>query len=62
MHETLAADIPLAADHFPATSPAQSAAEEGRIFEIDKDTIAYHFDEEQLGVVGQIIPFPTSRS
>ncbi len=55
VRETLAADIPLAADHFRYFAGA-IRAEEGRISEVDKDTIAYHF-QEPLGVVGQIIPF-----
>ena len=55
VRETLTADIPLAIDHFRYFAGA-IRAEEGRISEIDKDTIAYHF-HEPLGVVGQIIPF-----
>jgi aldehyde dehydrogenase len=55
VRETLGADIPLAADHFRYFAGA-IRAEEGRISEIDKQTIAYHF-HEPLGVVGQIIPF-----
>jgi len=55
VRETLAADIPLAADHFRYFAGA-IRSEEGRISEIDKNTIAYHF-HEPLGVVGQIIPF-----
>jgi aldehyde dehydrogenase len=55
VRETLAADIPLAADHFRYFAAAVRA-EEGRISEIDADTYAYHFNEP-LGVVGQIIPF-----
>jgi len=55
VRETLAADIPLAADHFRYFAAA-IRAEETRITEIDKNTIAYHF-HEPLGVVGQIIPF-----
>ena len=55
VRETLAADLPLAIDHFRYFAGA-IRAEEGRISEIDKDTIAYHF-REPLGVVGQIIPF-----
>jgi aldehyde dehydrogenase len=55
VRETLNADIPLAIDHFRYFAGA-IRAEEGRISEIDKDTIAYHF-HEPLGVVGQIIPF-----
>jgi aldehyde dehydrogenase len=55
IRETMAADIPLAADHFRYFAGA-IRAEEGSIAEIDKDTVAYHY-REPLGVVGQIIPF-----
>ncbi|HEY7629411.1 MAG TPA: aldehyde dehydrogenase family protein [Thermoleophilaceae bacterium] len=55
VRETLAADIPLAADHFRYFAGA-IRGEEGTVAEIDKDTVAYHF-REPLGVVGQIIPF-----
>jgi aldehyde dehydrogenase len=55
VRETLAADIPLAADHFRYFAGA-ARSEEGRISEIDEQTYAYHF-HEPLGVVGQIIPF-----
>jgi aldehyde dehydrogenase len=55
VRETLAADIPLAADHFRYFAAA-ARAEESSISEIDKDLVAYHF-KEPLGVVGQIIPF-----
>jgi len=55
VRETLAADIPLAADHFRYFAGA-IRSEEGRISEIDDQTYAYHF-QEPLGVVGQIIPF-----
>ena len=55
VRETLAADIPLSADHFRYFADV-IRGEEGRISEIDKDTVAYHFSEP-LGVVGQIIPF-----
>ena len=55
VRETLAADIPLAADHFRYFAGV-IRAEEGSIGEIDKDTVAYHF-REPLGVVGQIVPF-----
>jgi aldehyde dehydrogenase len=55
VRETLAADIPLAADHFRYFGSV-IRGEEGAISEIDKATIAYHF-KEPLGVVGQIIPF-----
>jgi aldehyde dehydrogenase len=55
VRETLAADIPLAADHFRYFAGATRSLE-GSATEIDKDTVAYHF-HEPLGVVGQIIPF-----
>jgi aldehyde dehydrogenase len=55
VRETLAADIPLAADHFRYFAAA-IRAEETTITEVDKDLVAYHF-HEPLGVVGQIIPF-----
>ncbi|TMC22671.1 MAG: aldehyde dehydrogenase [Chloroflexi bacterium] len=55
VRETLAADLPLAIDHFRYFAGAVRA-EEGRVSEIDKHTVAYHF-QEPLGVVGQIIPF-----
>ena len=55
VRETLAADIPLAADHFRYFASV-IRGEEGTISEIDKNTVAYHF-HEPLGVVGQIIPF-----
>ena len=54
VRETLAADIPLAIDHFRYFAGC-IRAQEGGISEIDEDTIAYHF-HEPLGVVGQIIP------
>ncbi len=55
VRETLAADIPLAADHFRYFAGV-IRGEEGSITELDNDTVAYHF-REPLGVVGQIIPF-----
>ena len=55
VRETLGADIPLAIDHFRYFAGATRSLE-GRLTEIDKDTVAYHF-HEPLGVVGQIIPF-----
>jgi len=55
VRETLAADIPLAADHFRYFAGV-IRGETGSISEIDRDTVAYHF-HEPLGVVGQIIPF-----
>lgn len=55
VRETLAADIPLAIDHFRYFAGA-IRAQEGGISQIDDDTVAYHF-HEPLGVVGQIIPW-----
>lgn len=55
VRETLAADIPLAADHLRYFAGA-IRAQEGRLSQIDEDTVAYHF-HEPLGVVGQIIPW-----
>jgi acyl-CoA reductase-like NAD-dependent aldehyde dehydrogenase len=55
VRETLAADIPLAVDHFRYFAGA-IRAQEGSISQLDDDTVAYHF-HEPLGVVGQIIPW-----
>jgi aldehyde dehydrogenase len=55
VRETLAADIPLAVDHFRYFAAA-IRAQEGAISQIDGDLVAYHF-QEPLGVVGQIIPW-----
>jgi aldehyde dehydrogenase len=55
VRETLAADIPLAIDHFRYFAGAVRA-QEGGLGELDEDTVAYHF-HEPLGVVGQIIPW-----
>ncbi|OWO89937.1 aldehyde dehydrogenase [Rhizobium esperanzae] len=55
IRETMAADIPLAIDHFRYFASC-IRAQEGSIGEIDQDTVAYHF-HEPLGVVGQIIPW-----
>ncbi|MFC8316233.1 aldehyde dehydrogenase [Gordonia sp. NPDC057258] len=55
VRETMAADIPLAIDHFRYFAGALRA-QEGSISEVDEDTVAYHF-HEPLGVVGQIIPW-----
>ncbi|MEV8596864.1 aldehyde dehydrogenase [Streptomyces sp. NPDC052012] len=55
VRESLAADIPLAIDHFRYFAGVVRA-QEGSIAEIDADTVAYHF-HEPLGVVGQIIPW-----
>lgn len=55
IREALAADIPLAADHFRYFAAA-IRAQEGSLSQLDDDTVAYHF-HEPLGVVGQIIPW-----
>ena len=55
VRETLAADIPLAIDHFRYFAGC-IRAQEGTLGELDDDTVAYHF-HEPLGVVGQIIPW-----
>lgn len=55
VRETLAADVPLAVDHFRYFAGC-IRAQEGSIGEIDEKTVAYHF-HEPLGVVGQIIPW-----
>ncbi|MDR7279183.1 acetaldehyde dehydrogenase ExaC [Catenuloplanes atrovinosus] len=55
VRETLAADLPLAIDHFRYFAGA-IRAQEGGLAELDEDTVAYHF-HEPLGVVGQIIPW-----
>ena len=55
IRETLAADIPLAADHFRYFAGCLRS-QDGSIGEIDETTVAYHF-HEPLGVVGQIIPW-----
>lgn len=55
VRETLAADLPLAVDHFRYFAGVLRA-QEGTSSEIDENTVAYHF-HEPLGVVGQIIPW-----
>ncbi len=55
IRETLAADIPLAIDHFRYFAGA-IRAQEGTLGELNDDTVAYHF-HEPLGVVAQIIPW-----
>ncbi|MFC7859846.1 acetaldehyde dehydrogenase ExaC [Arthrobacter koreensis] len=55
VRETLAADMPLAVDHFRYFAGA-IRAQEGTLSQIDDNTTAYHF-HEPLGVVGQIIPW-----
>ena len=55
IRESMAADIPLAVDHWRYFASCVRA-QEGALSEIDHDTVAYHF-HEPLGVVGQIIPW-----
>ncbi len=55
VRETLAADLPLAVDHFRYFAGVLRS-QEGSISQIDENTVAYHF-HEPLGVVGQIIPW-----
>jgi len=55
IREAMAADLPLAIDHFRYFAGC-IRAQEGNLSEIDHDTVAYHF-HEPLGVVGQIIPW-----
>ena len=55
IRETMAADLPLAIDHWRYFAGC-IRAQEGSISQIDDDTVAYHF-HEPLGVVGQIIPW-----
>jgi aldehyde dehydrogenase len=55
IRETMAADMPLAVDHWRYFAGC-IRAQEGSVSEIDHDTVAYHF-HEPLGVVGQIIPW-----
>ncbi|WP_299360472.1 aldehyde dehydrogenase [uncultured Paracoccus sp.] len=55
IRETMAADVPLAIDHFRYFAGCLRA-QEGTLSQIDDDTVAYHF-HEPLGVVGQIIPW-----
>src|SRR5205823_1558087 len=55
VRETLAADIPLAIDHFRYFAGC-IRSQEGGLSQLDENTVAYHF-HEPLGVVGQIIPW-----
>ncbi|MEP6852273.1 MAG: aldehyde dehydrogenase [bacterium] len=55
IRESMAADLPLAIDHFRYFA-GSIRAQEGSISQLDEDTVAYHF-HEPLGVVGQIIPW-----
>lgn len=55
VRETLAADMPLAVDHFRYFAGCLRA-QEGTMGEIDENTVSYQF-HEPLGVVAQIIPW-----
>lgn len=55
LRESMAADLPLAVDHFRYFAGV-IRAQEGGISQIDETTVAYHF-HEPIGVVGQIIPW-----
>ncbi|GMA40745.1 acetaldehyde dehydrogenase ExaC [Mobilicoccus caccae] len=55
IRESLAADVPLAIDHFRYFASC-IRTQEGGISQLDETTVAYHF-HEPLGVVGQIIPW-----
>lgn len=55
IRETLAADLPLAIDHFRYFAGV-IRAEEGSISELDKDTVSI-IVHEPIGVVAQIIPW-----
>jgi aldehyde dehydrogenase len=55
IRETMAADLPLAIDHFRYFAGV-IRAQEGGISEIDATTVAYHY-HEPLGVIGMIIPW-----
>ena len=55
IRETLAADLPLAIDHFRYFAGCLRS-EEGSLSQLDDNTVAYHV-KEPLGVVGLIIPW-----
>ncbi len=55
VRETLAADLPLAIDHFRYFAGVIRGEESG-MAELDANTVSYHI-REPLGVVGQIIPW-----
>ncbi len=55
IRETMAADLPLAIDHFRYFAGV-IRAQEGGISQLDETTVAYHF-HEPLGVIGLIIPW-----
>ncbi len=55
IRETMAADLPLAIDHFRYFAGV-IRAQEGGISQLDDTTVAYHY-HEPLGVIGLIIPW-----
>ncbi len=55
VRETLAADLPLAVDHFRYFAGVIRAEESG-MSELNAQTVSYHV-KEPIGVVGQIIPW-----
>ena len=55
IRETMAADLPLAIDHFRYFAGV-IRAQEGGISQLDETTVAYHY-HEPLGVIGLIIPW-----
>ena len=55
LREAMAADIPMAIDHFRYFAAAVRT-DDSTISQIDETTVAYHFNEP-LGVVGAIIPW-----
>ncbi len=55
VRETLAADLPLAIDHFRYFAGCLRS-DEGSLSQLDANTVAYHL-KEPLGVVAQIIPW-----
>lgn len=55
VRETLAADLPLAIDHFRYFAGVIRAEESG-MSELNAQTVSYHV-KEPIGVVGQIIPW-----
>lgn len=55
LREAMAADIPMAIDHFRYFA-AVCRTEEGALSQIDETTVAYHY-QEPLGVVAAIIPW-----
>lgn len=55
LRESMAADVPMAVDHFRYFASV-IRTQEGSLSQIDEDTVAYHY-YEPIGVVGAIIPW-----